>query len=158
GGRPDRPLIRGDDRPTLLVGPRPASPRSFGRIAFLRVVEDQDPIIPVPLRRPGELARPGVGVLADLTPRPVSRVVPPGLDLLAGTLVHLKAEGAAERKVRQEEAPVPGPRRLDMVLPLLLARGDDRLVRDEPVPGSQFEQTTHQPHLAGALVGDRLAP
>src|SRR5262245_37801349 len=60
-----------------------ASLGSLGRVTLLRVVEDQDPIAASPLGGGDEFARPGVGILADLAPRPFAGVVPPGFDPLA---------------------------------------------------------------------------
>src|SRR5919204_2634224 len=83
----------------------------FGRVALPRVVEDQNPVAPGPPGRAGERARPRARVHAGLAPRPLAGVVPPGLHLLAGHLVHANADGPAGRQVGEEETPVPGPRR-----------------------------------------------
>src|SRR5713226_819456 len=97
-----------------------AAPRSahgsfspLGLIPFLRVVKDQDPIVLVFLRRRLELALALVSILADLKPLPGARIVPAGLHFLAGDLVHVNADGAADRQVHDGEATVFGSGRLD---------------------------------------------
>src|SRR5262249_35213310 len=146
-----------DRDPDLIHFYLPVLFRSLGRVALLRVVEDQDPIAARPPGRGDEFARPRVRILADVAPRPFAGVIPPGLDLLARNLVHVNADRAALRQVRDEEAVVHGPGGLDVVGPVPLARGKDGLVRDELVPGPQLEQPAHETDLAGALVGHRLA-
>src|SRR5258708_38278682 len=135
-----------------------ASFGSLGRVTFLRVVEDQDPIAPISLGRGGEFALPRVRILPDFAPRSFTGIIPPGFDFLARNLVHVNADVAALRQVREEEAFVLGPCRLDMVLPLPLTRGNERLVRDELVPRPQLEQPAPEPDLAGAFLCHRRAP
>src|SRR5262249_22507020 len=111
---------------------------SFGRIAFRGVVEDEDPVVVIPLRRGRKLAVARVRILSNLWPLAVALIVPAGLHGFAGEFVHVDADRTPVRQVGNDKTAVVRTGRLDVVFPIALSRGDDRLVRDKLVPGAKL--------------------
>jgi hypothetical protein len=68
----------------------------------------------------GRLALPGIGVTPYLPPGSLTGIIPPGLDPLAGKLVHVNAEREPAGQVGDEKASVLSLRRLNMILPIAL--------------------------------------
>src|SRR5262245_26939075 len=100
------------------------------------------------------LVRPG----RRRVPAALAGVVPLGLDGVAGEPVQVDADGMPGREIGDDETAVRGPGSLNVVFAFALAPGNHGLVGYQLVPGTQLEQPAHIPHLAGAFVGDRLAP
>src|SRR5690242_2019930 len=70
------------------------------------IFQDQDPILPLSLRRRDKFTIARVLIRADLSPRSFSRVVPLPLHNLSGNLVHLYVDRFPCRQIRNDESAV----------------------------------------------------
>src|SRR5262249_35485269 len=123
--------LPGTRPPSRMLGPVWLPTLSSALLDWIvprRVVEDQEPIALWTLRGGGKLADAGVGALAGVAPRAVTRVIPAGHDLLAGELAHLDADRLPRRQVGEGEAAVLSPRRPNMIGIFGRLRRQQRLV------------------------------